>query len=445
MTRPGPVTRATIDASGEHTWHAAPRLARLATAALAGLLVAIISGRPDLLLLAAPVLAVLAVAGGRPARPELTAEAQVSATSCFEGEDIEVRLALRTGQPPDRMTAEFSPGPTVVLAHGQPRLAVPGGGVDARWTIRPAAWGRRTPGQVRVSLVSGGIWRAELELPLPALEVYPQPPLARPWVVPAELRRRIGEHATRAVGSGVEFAGIREFAPGDRLRDVNWPVSSRRRRLHVNERAAERAADLVVMVDAFSDVGSPGDTTIDNAVRGAAAVARAYLRVGDRVGVVALGGLLRWLGPQPGARQFYRIVEAMFDIRMDSYVSPELDRVPRTALPPGTLVLLFSPLLDERALVAVADLRDRGFSVMVVDVLRHEPRSPMRTRSVPLALRLWRLDRLARRVELSRLGVAVLRWEANDELDAGLAALAAGQHGSAAAMAAAAGALARAS
>ena len=70
--------------------------------------------------------------------------------------------------------------------------------------------------------------------------------------MPAELLRRIGEHTGRAVGAGVEFAGLRPYLPGDQLRDVNRAVSIRRGQLHVNQRAAARAADLVVMIDTFA-------------------------------------------------------------------------------------------------------------------------------------------------------------------------------------------------
>jgi uncharacterized protein (DUF58 family) len=136
------------------------------------------------------------------------------------------------------------------------------------------------------------------------------------------------------------------------------------------------------------------------------------------VGVVALGGVLRWLGPAAGARQFYRIAEMVFDVRRDSVVTPDLDRIPRTALPPGALVILFSPLLDERALGAVTDLRERGLAVIVVNVLRYEPPALSRSPVSGLAVRLWRLDRVALSRTLARLGVPLLDWEAGAGLDA---------------------------
>ena len=50
-----------------------------------------------------------------------------------------------------------------------------------------------------------------------------------------------------------------------------------------------------------------------------------------------------------------------------------LTRLPRAALPPGALIVVFSPLLDPRLIEALRDLRERGFSVLVVDVLNAEP------------------------------------------------------------------------
>jgi len=264
----------------------------------------------------------------------------------------------------------------------------------------------------------GGTWQAGIAEPSGAMEIFPHPPPASAQLVPADLLRRIGDHAARTAGAGIEFSGIRGYLPGDRLRDMNWAVSSRRGELHVNQRSALRAADVVLVVDAFSEVGPAGDSTLDVAVRGAAALATAHLRTGDRVGVVALGGILRWLGPAAGARQFYRIAEMVFDVRHDSAVTPDLDRIPRTALPPGALVILFSPLLDERALGAVTDLRERGLAVIVVNVLRYEPPALSRSPVSGLAVRLWRLDRVALRHRLARLGVPVLDWDGGPGLDA---------------------------
>jgi uncharacterized protein (DUF58 family) len=157
-------------------------------------------------------------------------------------------------------------------------------------------------------------------------------------------------------------------------------------------------------------------------VHGAAALVTAYLRVSDRAGMVVLGGLLRWLGPAAGDRQFYQIAEMMLAARYDSFVTPDIGRIPRTALPPGTLVVVFSPLLDPRGFGALTDLRQRGFPLIVVDTLRDEPPAGSRP-DAQLALRVWRLERAATRTALHALGIPVLRWETGTELDSVLAPL----------------------
>jgi uncharacterized protein (DUF58 family) len=411
-------------------WYPSPRARNLATAALLGLLAAILTGHAALVLLAAPALGALALMPRRrPPAPDVTVA--LSGARCFEGEEVTITATISVpgGRPLDEITAELVPAPWVALVSGAPgqensaQTFLHEGRVTATWVVRPGRWGRYPPGAVLARAVLGGaqvLIRAEPD----PLEVFPRPARMRPRLVPAELLRRIGEHTGRAVGAGTEFAGLRLYQPGDQLRDVNRAVSIRRGRLHVNQRAATRAADLVIMIDAFGPAGGPvADRTLDLAVHGAATLAAAYLRVSDRVGVVVLGGALRWLGPAHGDRQFYRIAELLLQARYDSWVTPDLDRIPRTALPPGTLVVALSPLLDPRGLAALTDLRRRGFPLIVVDTLRDEPPAVPRPAEAGLALRLWRLDRAATRSALRDLGVPVLPWTEEAELDSVLAPL----------------------
>jgi uncharacterized protein (DUF58 family) len=413
---PGEARPASAPAAAQPvTWQAAPRLRRLATIAVAVVVAAVLTRHASLLLAGAPVLAALAAAG-RGARPQALDAAVTAAPSrCFEGEDVEVIATVAT--PLDEVTFRIEPGPAVELAEGPAtQVVVAGQPARARWVLRPHAWGRHVVAAVTVRCTDG-VGQASLVLRPGQVEVFPHPPPTRATLLPADLLRRIGEHTAAASGAGIEFFGIRGYQPGDRLRDLNWAVTSRLGQPHTNQRAALRAADLVIMIDAFSDVGPPGGTTLDLAVRGAAGLATAYLRTGDRVGIVVLGGVLNWLAPSPGNRQFFRIVEMAFGVRFPSEATPDLDRVPRTALPPRALVVLFSPLLDRRALNAVTDLRQRGVSLVVVDVLTHEPPAERRVPMAQLAVRLWRLDRGALRASLTGLGVPVLSWDSGTGLE----------------------------
>ena len=108
-------------------------------------------------------------------------------------------------------------------------------------------------------------------------------------------------------------------------------------------------------------------TAVDLSERGESEIATTYLKVGDRVGAVALGGMLRWLGASGAAPQALPIAELALDPRrrQPHGVRPLVNCAHRPAN--GALVILFSPLLDERAVAALTDLRGQGYAVVVVD------------------------------------------------------------------------------
>ena len=112
---------------------------------------------------------------------------------------------------------------------------------------------------------------------------------------------------------------------------------------------------------------------VDIALRGAAAAARAYLDTRDRVGFITYRYRARWLAPGHGQRHYYRIAEAMLTQDRDWTADTGFSRLPRQALPPGALILVFTPLMDPRLVETLRDLRQRGFAVLIVDVLNGEP------------------------------------------------------------------------
>jgi uncharacterized protein (DUF58 family) len=233
-----------------------------------------------------------------------------------------------------------------------------------------------------------------------------------------ELPDLLGVHLGRRRGEGVEFAGIRDYTPGDPLRSVNWAVTARRGRLHVNERLAEQAAKVVVLIDASLDIEQPGGSTLEMSVKGALGVVQAALKRGDRAGVVALGGVIRWMAPGLGRRHLYRVVEALIDIRPGGGAAPsDFGGFPRTVLPTGAAVVVFSPLVDERVISALLDLRRRGFGVVVVDVLRVEPSARPTSEYDPVAVRMWRIGRRGVRNRMADVGIPVGVWGPEAELE----------------------------
>jgi uncharacterized protein (DUF58 family) len=187
----------------------------------------------------------------------------------------------------------------------------------------------------------------------------------------------------------------------------------------VNESHPERNTDVILFVDSFAEARSGGEGTLDLAVRATATLANAYIGRRDRVGLIAFGGILRWLVPGMGTVQLYRIVDALLDTQIVlSYYWKEIDVIPRRTLPPNAMVIALSPLLDDRSVGALLDLRARGYDLTVIDVspVPFTPRPASGLDSV--AYDIWTLRRDALRHRLQSAGVAVSEWRDDTPLQA---------------------------
>jgi uncharacterized protein (DUF58 family) len=390
------------------------KLAGYAGVAALGLLAALALGRPEPAVLAAPF-ALLAGFGLAVARePDVRVRLELTRDRVLEGEELELvaRLASPTGAGPLELELVLPRE----LAGEQPEpIRLPAGGErEVRITLRAARWGAHSIGGVRLRgsdplrFVRYELRHAERL----AVRVYPRPEALRALLRPLETQVFAGNQVARQKGDGIEFADLRPFAAGDRVRRINWRASARRGDLWVNELHPERNADVVLLVDSFAEVHDARDGTLDRAVRAAFALAREHLRERDRVGLVTFGGVLNWLLPGMGARQLYRIVDALLESEVVlNYAWRDVDSLPRRTLPPQALVLCLTPLLDDRAAAALLDLRGRGFDVAAVEVSPLGLVEPGRSETDELAYRIWRLRRDAVRSRLGRAGVPIAIWD----------------------------------
>jgi uncharacterized protein (DUF58 family) len=392
------------------TWRISRHARRLFHLALAGLALAVVTRRPEFVAVAAPALVLLGTwRGPKPAVVQVSTE--LSAGRVFEGEQVAVDVVVR-GQGDSATELVLHPADGIEVVNGHDRAATS----PARLSLAVTRWGRYWPGFVEVVVWDRcRLFEAHTFVALPELDCYPLPALHRKAVVLGPLASRSGDHPARTPGEGAEFAGVREYVPGDRQRSINWGATTRKGRLQVNTFAAERSEDVVLIVDATSDVGELGSTTVDHALRGALGVARTYLDARDRVGMVFFGERMRWLAPGLGDRQFFRLIDAVLAGRAGWSSGNDITRLPRAALPPGAAVIAFSPLLDPKFVETLRDLRQRSFSVTVVDVLDVTPKAT-RDRLERLAQRIWRLERQALLFSIGELGITVVRWDGTDQL-----------------------------
>ncbi len=398
------------------TRYSAPKLAGYASLSAVGLLAALALAQPELVALTAPFLLAVGAGLALAATPRLSARIELDHDRALEGEDVAARIVVESAAGVDRLELYVDLPDGVDLVDGKNPVALrlaPGERRELDLTLRARRWGAHMLGPLYTRTrdpLGFLVWEATAPT-RPQLRTYPRENVLRRILQPRETQVFSGNEVSRRKGEGIEFADIRPRGPGDPLNRINWRASARRNELWVNESHPERNTDVIIFVDSFAEARLGDATTLDLAVRATSAVADAYVRRRDRVGLISFGGILRWLAPGTGLVQLYRIVDALLDTQIIlSYYWKEIDVIPRRMLPPSSLVIALSPLLDQRSVGALLDLRARGYDLAVIDV------SPVPFVARPsagldaIAHDIWVMRRDAIRHRLQRAGVAVVEW-----------------------------------
>jgi uncharacterized protein (DUF58 family) len=407
-----------------------PRLAGYVALAALGLVVGLAIGRVEIVALAAPFALAAVVGAALKREPQLEASLALDRERALEGDEPLATIALRTENGASRLDV-FLPVPDALEPTRPNPLGIrpaPGEERTVELPLRCVRWGALGvgPALVRARDALGfHTWEGRVGRSA-ALRVYPSVETLHALLPPLETQVFVGNQVSRAKGEGVEFADIRAWTPGDRVRRINWRASARRNELLVNEEHPERNTDVVLFLDTFAEVESAGRGTLDLAVRAATSLAHRYLGRKDRVGLVSFGGYLSWLVPASGTLQLYKIVDSL--LQMDvvlTFAAKGVDFLPPRTLPPKALVLALTPLLDARSAAALLDLRARGFDLVVIEVSPVPFVDPGKGELAELSYRLWRLSRESLRARYQRAGVPVVEWREGVPLDVPLGEVAA--------------------
>ena len=398
-----------------------PRLIGYAALAAAGLVGALALHRPELAVLATPFALLLAI-GTRAGEPRISVEFELPADRALEGTVVEAVVHVHTDRAVDRLELLLRLPRAVEVVDGSRAQAIrlrADEHRELRIGLRCTRWGVFDLGRVDLRARSPlrlVTWETRFENSR-RLKAYPSPLTVQRVLAPLETQALAGSEVARAKGEGVEYADIRDFVPGDRVRSINWRASARRQGLVVNERHPERNTDVVLFIDSFTDVRGAGRSVLEDAVRAAASLATRYLERRDRVGLVGFGGVLRWLHPGMGITQRYRLIETMLETGVEpTYTWRDVSVIPARILPPASLVLGLTPLVDQRFIAALEDLRARRYDVAVVEVDPVPLVEAGRSEADRLAYRLWLLEREVLRARLVALGIGVATW-GDAELD----------------------------
>jgi uncharacterized protein (DUF58 family) len=164
----------------------------------------------------------------------------------------------------------------------------------------------------------------------------------------------VGAYLSHFKGRGMDFEELREYIPGDDVRDIDWNVTNRLGRPFVKRYREERelAAVLAVDVSGSSAFGSGNLSKREFAAEVAATLALSATRNGDKVALLLFTEQTElFIPPRKGRRHILRIVREMlaFAPKKRGTDIPAALAFLNHALPRHSIVFLLTDFLESNA------------------------------------------------------------------------------------------------
>jgi uncharacterized protein (DUF58 family) len=202
-----------------------------------------------------------------------------------------------------------------------------------------------------------------------------------------------GDYRSRALGLGTELAQVREYQPGDDVRQIDWNVTARTTVPHVRVQVADRVLTTWLMLDISPSMafGTADRRKYDVAEGVAIAVGQISTRHGNALGIMTFGDDRgRTIPPGQGRKGMLGLLTVLRD-------DPAAEGNGATSL--GGAVQTLNRLAGHsRLVVIVSDFRGpRDWADALVDlcgrhaVLAVEVRDP-REQELPDVGELWMVD-----------------------------------------------------
>ena len=179
-----------------------------------------------------------------------------------------------------------------------------------------------------------------------------------------------GEYHAVFKGRGMEFAEVREYAPGDDIRSIDWNVTARLGAPFVKKFIEERELTVMLVVDlsASGDFGSTTQLKRELATEVCSILAFSAVRNNDKVGCVLFTDEVElFVPPQKGRQHALRVIRELL------YFKPE-----GRGTDIGAGLQFVAQALKRKAVVfLVSDFLDPGFETPLAVVSRRHDVVPI--------------------------------------------------------------------
>ncbi len=124
-----------------------------------------------------------------------------------------------------------------------------------------------------------------------------------------------GQYKSVFRGVGIEFEEVREYAPGDDVKSIDWKVSARLGKPFVKRYREERELIVMLLVDlsASGRFGTQENFKQEISAETAAILAFNAIRNNDKVGAILFTDQVeRYIPPQKGSGHVWRVIKEVF-------------------------------------------------------------------------------------------------------------------------------------
>ncbi len=128
----------------------------------------------------------------------------------------------------------------------------------------------------------------------------------------------VGQYHSVFKGQGMEFDEVREYIPGDDIRNIDWNVTARTGVPHIKKYVEERELTVMIMVDASRSCHFASRHMLKNrlAAEIAAVLAFSAIRNNDKVGLIFFTDRIeKFLPPRKGVKNVLRLIREILYFR----------------------------------------------------------------------------------------------------------------------------------
>lgn len=127
-----------------------------------------------------------------------------------------------------------------------------------------------------------------------------------------------GEYHSAFKGRGMSFSEVREYQPGDDIRDIDWNVTARFNRPYVKVFEEERELTVMLLVDVSGslDFGSTTRFQRDLVAEIAATLAFSAIQNNDKIGVIFFSDRIeKFVPPKKGRKHILYIIRELLTLQ----------------------------------------------------------------------------------------------------------------------------------